>query len=124
MLDDHSFCYFAMVLMALAAVPALGTAGGRLVYGTIYAAIMLNPVLLHLTSAEALEHSFPDSHFHEAFAPVVVAILMAPLAQVPALSELCICALPVCLQISHASACGTAVAFHKAITLHDPPGVQ
>ena len=60
---------------------ALGLPGKRLVYGTIYAAILLNPVLLHLTSAEALEHSFPEQRFHPIVAPVIVAILMAPLAQ-------------------------------------------
>ena len=60
---------------------ALGLPGKRLVYGTIYAAILLNPVLLHLTSAEALEHSFPEQRFHPVVAPVIVAILMAPLAQ-------------------------------------------
>jgi len=61
---------------------SMGRAGKRLVYTTIYAAILLNPVLLHLTSAESLEHSFPESCFHRTFAPVVIAILMAPLAQV------------------------------------------
>ena len=61
---------------------AMGRAGKRLLYTTIYAAILLNPVLLHLTSAEALEHSFPESRFHRTLAPVVIAILMAPLAQV------------------------------------------
>jgi vesicular inhibitory amino acid transporter len=60
---------------------ALGLPGKRLVYGTIYTAILLNPVLLHLTSAEALEHSFPEQRFHPIVAPVIVAILMAPLAQ-------------------------------------------
>lgn len=61
---------------------AMGTAGRRLVYTTIYAAILLNPVLLHLTSAEALDHSLPEARFHRTFAPIVVACLMAPLAQV------------------------------------------
>ena len=64
---------------------AMGRAGRRLVYATIYAAILLNPVLLHLTSAEALEHSLPEAGFHRTFAPVVVACLMAPLSQVTAL---------------------------------------
>ena len=61
---------------------AMGLPGKQLVYGTIYAAILLNPVLLHLTSAEALEHSFPEKRFHPIFAPVIVALFMAPLAQV------------------------------------------
>ena len=61
---------------------AMGRAGRRLVYATIYAAILLNPVLLHLTSAEALEHSLPEARFHRTFAPIVVACLMAPLSQV------------------------------------------
>ena len=61
---------------------ALGQRGRRMVYWTIYTAILLNPVLLHLTSAEAILHSFPEARFHSTFAPVVVAILMAPLAQV------------------------------------------
>ena len=61
---------------------ALGQRGRRMVYWTIYAAILLNPVLLHLTSAEAVLHSFPEARFHRTFAPVVVALLMAPLAQV------------------------------------------
>ena len=77
---------------------AMGRAGRRLVYATIYTAILLNPVLLHLTSAEALEHSLPEARFRRTFAPVVVACLMAPLAQVGFLlvgltwpSEVCIC---------------------------------
>ena len=64
---------------------AMGRAGRRLVYATIYAAILLNPVLLRLTSAEALEHSLPEASFHRTFAPVMVACLMAPLAQVTGL---------------------------------------
>ena len=64
---------------------AMGRAGRRLVYATIYTAILLNPILLHLTSAEALEHSLPEARFHRTSAPILVACLMAPLAQVTGL---------------------------------------
>lgn len=61
---------------------ALGDWGRRFVYITVYATILAEPIIFHLTSMEALQQIFYDAGLTQKFTALVVTVVMVPLAQV------------------------------------------
>lgn len=61
---------------------AMGNWGRRLTYVTVYATILAEPVIFHLTSMEALQQIFYRAGVTQKFAALVVTAVMIPLAQV------------------------------------------
>lgn len=60
----------------------MGNWGRRLTYVTVYATILAEPVIFHLTSMEALQQIFYSAGVTQKFAALVVTAVMIPLAQV------------------------------------------
>ena len=61
---------------------ALGNWGRRAVYVTVYATILAEPIIFHLTSMEALQQIFYGAGLTQKFAALLVTAIMVPLAQV------------------------------------------
>ena len=61
---------------------ALGNWGRRAVYVTVYATILAEPIIFHLTSMEALQQIFYSAGLTQQFAALLVTAVMVPLAQV------------------------------------------
>ena len=61
---------------------ALGNWGRRAVYVTVYATILAEPIIFHLTSMEALQQIFYSAGLTQKFAALLVTAVMVPLAQV------------------------------------------
>lgn len=61
---------------------AMGAWGRRFTYVTVYATILAEPIIFHLTSMEALQQIFYGSGITPIFAAIVVAAVMIPLSQV------------------------------------------
>ena len=61
---------------------ALGNWGRRAVYVTVYATILAEPIIFHLTSMEALQQIFYGAGLTQKFAALLVTVVMVPLAQV------------------------------------------
>lgn len=61
---------------------AMGSWGRRFTYVTVYATILAEPIIFHLTSMEALQQIFYGSGITPIFAAIIVALVMIPLSQV------------------------------------------
>ena len=61
---------------------AMGPWGRRFTYVTVYATILAEPIIFHLTSMEALQQIFYGAGVTPIFAALIVALAMIPLAQV------------------------------------------
>lgn len=60
----------------------MGVWGRRCTYVTVYATILAEPIIFHLTSMEAMQQIFYGSGITQMFAAIVVTVVMVPLAQV------------------------------------------
>ena len=67
---------------------AMGVWGRRLTYCTVYLTILGEPIIFHLTSMEALQQIFYQSHLSQGLAAAIVAVVMLPLGQV---GRCCLC---------------------------------
>ena len=61
---------------------AMGHWGRRFTYVTVYATILAEPIIFHLTSMEALQQIFYGSGITPIFAALTVAVVMVPMSQV------------------------------------------
>ncbi|CAL5228546.1 g11700 [Coccomyxa viridis] len=66
---------------------AMGAWGRRFTYVTVYATILAEPIIFHLTSMEALQQIFYGSGITPIFAAIVVAAVMIPLSQIQGIEE-------------------------------------
>ncbi|CAK0786030.1 hypothetical protein CVIRNUC_009243 [Coccomyxa viridis] len=66
---------------------ALGNWGRRAVYVTVYATILAEPIIFHLTSMEALQQIFYSAGLTQKFAALLVTAVMVPLAQIQGIEE-------------------------------------
>ena len=60
----------------------MGPWGRRFTYVTVYATILAEPIIFHLTSMEALQQIFYGAGITPIFAALIVGLAMIPLAQV------------------------------------------